>query len=363
MKKAFFIFTLLFAVSTFAQNQTYSGSVTGIPVKDRDGWFDFALVLPTVNKEQIIDFKLDTFVSPLTDSLRALGQKIDVPSNLSVPTQTERYIFNIRLSKPAYRLPWSDGNLKGLGALQGNFIFRDVIDKVRGGAPLFSLINDFNFRTFSVVSNPIIPQNLEAGRSPLNYVASLTARNDNESRFTSLGISFHKTDETSYFPVDLKKLNRSTPTQIRATQNGLRIAAIVPNSIFDFETLVNKAKPIPFSLAWNYSSKDQNLLLPILNNYVQTSSSNLFVDARALNSEHNILGYKISLIDANDNPVASKLYFGELTSEVSYPLGYNFTKVRLDVYASKYDIPELLLNSEQIIDYTDFVSRYENTVY
>lgn len=369
MKKMASYFTLIILITVLthpglAQEQIYSGTVTDVPAKSRDGVFDFALVLPTVTKEQVMNFSLSTFVSPLNDTLRALGQKINVPSNLSVPTQTERYILNIRLSKPEYRLPWSDGNLAGIGALHGNFIFRDVIDKVRRGDPIFSLINDFTFRSYSVITNPNGVQNIRAGVSPLMFQTSLTAENDNESNYTSLGVSFQKTSETTYFPIDLKKLANDSPTKLRATQEGLRVVAIVPNSIFGAATLNHRTqKTMPFSLAWNYINKNVNPMLPILNGYVQATGSSLFIDASALNAEFNIIGYKISLIDQQEKTLVSKLYTGSVADEVSYPLGYDFSKVRLDVYASKYDIPKLLLNPDEIIDYTDFVSRYEEIVF
>lgn len=114
-----------------------------------DDRIDFSIVLSPLSMEQILKFALEEVISDEMDTVRLpLGQSIEVPSNLSIPRQRERYIVPITFEKLRYRAPLSGQNRTSLYALKGSFAFSRVIDKFRGGGLSSDLVNEVNFESF-----------------------------------------------------------------------------------------------------------------------------------------------------------------------------------------------------------------------
>jgi hypothetical protein len=136
--------TLKLNTSYLAQKAELRGQVTNLPIVNMDKLIDFGLVMPALSRGDILNFDLDLVISPLTDVLSVAGQKADLPSNVSLPTQKENYIFNLTVSKPVYRLMVPTLGPKRFFAARGRFPFKAVVDELRDGKPFYELLNYFS---------------------------------------------------------------------------------------------------------------------------------------------------------------------------------------------------------------------------
>jgi hypothetical protein len=347
-------------LKSYSADADVSGQVTGYNIRNNDNIFNFALALPVLTKKQMLNFNLDMFLSPETDTVTALGQSFEVPSNLSIPEQRERYIFSIRFNKPSYRLPWSQtSDLFGVGALEGQFPFRQVIDKVRGGSPLFTLINDFTFTSFSLkeIRQPV--ENLVVGETPHSHIMRLNGLTSENSPFMTLGVALDSEDGDFYFPIDLKLLSLSDSPPLRVTLNSHAMLAIVPKDIFAPVTLRDQSLEFPFSIIWR--AKRENKALPILTDLIEITSAGLSVNSNAVSKDHTVVGYKVSLFDVSDNIIFEDLRLGSVPNRVNIPGNINYRKIRLDVYAS--DSKTTLKDEDDLVEITDYLSRYEKNLF
>lgn len=128
--------------SYLPQRAQLSGQVTQLPVQNGDKLIDFGLVMPALSRADIINFDLDQVISPFTDILTVAGQSAPLPSNVSLPTQKESYIFNLTVSKPVYRLMVPTFEPQTFYAARGRFPFKKVVDKLRDGAAFYEILND-----------------------------------------------------------------------------------------------------------------------------------------------------------------------------------------------------------------------------
>lgn len=110
-----------------------------------DGYIDFSLVIPAFTQRSIIDFDISSVISPESDVISVAGQRIALPSNISLPRQSESYIIPITLDKPIYRSYVRDPGFYKIFATHGRFPFKRVVDKLRNGNSIFDIINDFEF--------------------------------------------------------------------------------------------------------------------------------------------------------------------------------------------------------------------------
>ncbi len=111
----------------------------------RDGKVDFALVMPALSRKQILSFDVSTVLSPENDSLRILGRELLVPSNLSLPKQSETYVLPITLDKPVFRIFTRNPGQYKMIAAHGQFPLQRVVDEIRNGKSIFDVINHFTF--------------------------------------------------------------------------------------------------------------------------------------------------------------------------------------------------------------------------
>ena len=55
----------------------------------KDGFIDFSLTIPTFTRQSLLHFDLSSVISPEVDTISVIGQKVELPSNLSLPKQKE----------------------------------------------------------------------------------------------------------------------------------------------------------------------------------------------------------------------------------------------------------------------------------
>lgn len=161
-----------------ADNLEVKGNTTGFGSLPTDGMADFGLVIPAFTQKKLMHFDISAVISPSVDTIRVAGQKLDLPSNLTLPDQTENYMIPIRLSKPRYRtFVRRDGQHKFF-ALHGRFPFKKVIDDVRGGKSVYDIINHFDFVGGGVTDVPVDKSGglADMSVSTVNFNSTLTVR-------------------------------------------------------------------------------------------------------------------------------------------------------------------------------------------
>lgn len=127
------------------------GIATGFKSKDQDKVMDFALLIPGIRKEELLAFNIDMFVSPKTDEVTVYGQKMQLPSNTSVPKQKENYsLFPVTIDKPTYRMYFEEPGVKRVSAIYGSFPFSKTVSEMQKGASFIDMINNFSIKGGSV---------------------------------------------------------------------------------------------------------------------------------------------------------------------------------------------------------------------
>lgn len=135
------------------------GATSGYTVKNGDGLIDFGLVMSTFAKRDLFNFDIGMVMSPYKDVIEIIGNQVKLPSNVGLPKQNERYIFNINFDKPNYRLYFKTPGTKNVFAVRGRFPLDKVIDGYQDGKELFELVNDFDMQ------GGTLTQALVAGKS------------------------------------------------------------------------------------------------------------------------------------------------------------------------------------------------------
>lgn len=126
------------------------GQVTQLPVSNGDKFIDFGLVIPTLNRFDLLSFDIDQIISPYNDTISVVGNEISLPSNVSLPTQKENYFLPITLSKPQYRVYTPYSGSKTYYALSGRFPFKTVVDEFQNDKKFFEVLNYFSFTNGSL---------------------------------------------------------------------------------------------------------------------------------------------------------------------------------------------------------------------
>lgn len=129
----------------FNSKAQLKGVTSGHPVKHKDGNIDFALVMSAMTRQDLLNFQIQKILSPVNDKITVKGQEMSVPSNISLPNQTENYLFfSVNINKPAYRLFFADKGVQRVFAARGRFPFKEVVDGMRNESEIFELINLFS---------------------------------------------------------------------------------------------------------------------------------------------------------------------------------------------------------------------------
>lgn len=174
----------------------------------RDGNLHFGLVLPALSRRQLLNFDISQIISPESDTIRVLGQSVDLPSNLTLPRQSETYIFPITFDKPKFRSFVRKPGEYNFVATHGRFPLSRVINEIRAGRSLFEVINHFTFigggSQFVQVSPQGAQQDINVDSMSFSHKVSVpvpTVPADKEVVIISLA----QTSAGLLFPTDLKR--------------------------------------------------------------------------------------------------------------------------------------------------------------
>lgn len=135
----------------FAAASELRGNTSGHPIKNKDNVVDFSLVMAGMTRQDLLNFQIQKVISPVSDTIKAVGQEISVPANVSLPNQTEKkFLFDVNLNKPQYRLFFPDKGVKRVFVARGRFPFDSVVDGFMDKKQIFELINFFTITGGSI---------------------------------------------------------------------------------------------------------------------------------------------------------------------------------------------------------------------
>lgn len=216
-----------------------TGTTADLPIKNKDGFVDFGLVMPAFTKMDMLSFNMNSVISPQSDQISILGQDIKVPANISLPRQDEKYsLFTATLDKPLYRIYAEQPGVTRVFAARGRFPFRSTADALRGGAEFYELINDFKISGGAIRdieiksgSNKVdIPTQELTFAAPMEWTAP-NFRND--ETFIAIGVSH----QSGYMiPTDVKKLTAKQKMALNTLPDTESLALGVLKKTADMKT-------------------------------------------------------------------------------------------------------------------------------
>ncbi len=206
------------------------GNSTGFGNLKNDGVFDIGLIVQAIPRAQLSTVNLQSLISPETDHLTVLGQSVDLPSNITIPDQTESYIFPLHFAKPDYRLYLPQSGAWQIAALHARVPFKSTVDALQSGKSMVDIVNTFDFREGSItpltLTQPSTSQDLAVNSIAFTKNLTFTAP-AYDSSLNLLTISLANTNG-SYYPTDIKNVAPSSTIQLSApanSQDGMVLAA------------------------------------------------------------------------------------------------------------------------------------------
>jgi hypothetical protein len=152
-----------------------------------------------------------------------------VPSNLSVPTQSEFYILPLTLSKPTYRIAFTQTGPQKVAAIHARFKVSQVASDLEKGTPFAELINKFTFVEGSIKPVTILP-GITTLSIPVNSFAfsssiPVTAP-DFDPKLMMLSMAVPEMDG-AFMISDAKRLNPHETVKLVAPKSGVANGLVV----------------------------------------------------------------------------------------------------------------------------------------
>jgi|GEM_PF-3046157 len=383
---------LFFSTASLAQNtkgvevpetvvDSLVGSVDDYNIRNGDDRLDFGLVIPSLTKAQVMDFNLSYVLSSETAVIRAAGQKINVPSNLSLPKQNERYsFFTIRVDKPEFKLPLTSQGLPSeVVALEGRFPFTSTVDNLRAGKPLFTVINSFSFKSYSVspldVNAPDAPLALSVGQRAINgaqveFISPLAEDTDFVTLGLNLASSIGEDSTIRHFPIDIKTLEQPEFLKTDLASNTTPLVVSIPKAVFESAEDAS-TKPFPFTMVWGEAAPAVSL--PLAKTFVSFRSENTEADQIDIDftkiTNVDVIGIEATFVDAEGGEVQNTFEIGNFKELVIIVIPEGAARARVDIYAIDSDpilasiIVENALTEDDILKEAKYITRYEEDLY
>lgn len=194
------------------------GDTSGFGNLKNDGIFDIGLVVQAITRAQLSTLNLQSLISPEVDHFTVLGQSVDLPSNITIPSQTENYIFPLHFDKSTFRLFLPTSGTWQIAALHARVPFKSTIDALQNGRSIIDIVNTFEFREGSVTPINIMAatqsQDLTVNAAAFTKSISFTAPAFDRS-MSLLTISLANSNG-AYYPTDIKNVASSSTVQLTA---------------------------------------------------------------------------------------------------------------------------------------------------
>lgn len=259
------------------------GIATGLPVVDNDKLVDFALVMPMMRKADLINIDISQIISPFTDTISAAGQKMSVPSNVSLPRQKENYVIGITLNKPLYRLKTPTLGPKKYVATRGRFVFKKVVDEFRAGKAFHELINHFTIfaggMRDAVVTGP--ETMLDISANDYQFTSQLSV-NPTTPQNGEVALVIAANDIDGYMmPTDVKRVTAGQQTKLQTMPSrSVQILNIIKKES-EFMSNTPGSDRISASLL-PYSANREYRMLPLIENPSMSHQGRYVINAQVL---------------------------------------------------------------------------------
>ena len=199
-----------------------TGETPGISTVNKDDKADFAIVFPAVSRAELFNFKLTSIISSDRDPVDVRGNRIFLPSNLTLPRQTEKYsIFSVELNKPKYRTRFVHKGDYKVFAAHGQFPFSSTIAAFRQGKDLVDMLNDLTF-----LKGTLAPVSATAASNPLDiplqqgttFSAGLSLESPTLLQGEVLLVASLLNDSALFYPTDVKLMESRTKRYLSLPQ-------------------------------------------------------------------------------------------------------------------------------------------------
>ncbi len=226
-----------------AQEFEVQGTTSGYGRLIQDGKVDFGLVIPAISREQMLAFDVSAMISPKIDTIEIVGNRVNLPSNIALPQQTETYVFPIQLNKPDYRVyVRQPGNYK-LTAIHGQFPLQRVVNDIRAGKSIFEVINHFNFteggQTDVTVNGNLSALNMDVNQSRFDSSVAVRAPNLGANQIM-LSVSLMEQNGL-FMPTDLKRLTSGQSMNLKSKGTNRSVLSLL---LEDNTELVNNTESL-----------------------------------------------------------------------------------------------------------------------
>lgn len=215
------------------------GKTSGHPVRNKDNIIDFSFVMSAMTRQDLLNFQIQKVISPLNDTIKAVGQEISIPSNVSLPKQTEKkFFFDVNLEKPQYRLQFPKTGVHRVFIARGRFPFNSVVDGFLEKKDIIEMINFFSINGGSLRDVDILPgvTNLDVEVNDLTFQVKKAFKapvlKDNQ-----VMIALAATDNNGYLiPTDFKRVTSQQSVNLSTWQEfPVYLAQVLKNQYeFDF---------------------------------------------------------------------------------------------------------------------------------
>lgn len=295
-------FQIKLSTASLTTRPVIKGQVTGLPVKDGDKMIDFSLVIPTIAKSDLMSFDLDSIVSPFNDTIDIIfGKKASLPSNVSLPTQKEKYNFliSLTLSKPEHRVYANHYGAKTFYAFSGKFPFKKVMEQLNEDKKFYEVMNSFQFTNGSIrevtVASPSSVLNIPSGEIKFEGAQANVKGATIAADEVVMLIPLSDLSGERFVPTDVKRLESNQTAALKTVAGTpVHIVSLLKKAA-DFDQATQDPANRSSASMVVYKTGMQSSLLPLLpagptvvNNggaYKITvpQSSNMTLDSQAVN--------------------------------------------------------------------------------
>ncbi|MES2800904.1 MAG: hypothetical protein V4654_00300 [Bdellovibrionota bacterium] len=278
------------------------GQVTGLPVKDGDKMMDFSLVIPTISKGDLMSFDLDSIVSPFDDTIDIIfGKTADLPSNVSLPTQKEKYNFliSLTLSKPEHRVYTNNYGQKTFYAFSGKFPFKEVMEQLNADKQFYEVMNSFHFTNGSIrevtVAGPSTALNIPSGEIKFDGTQAGVKGATILADEVVMLLSLNDLSGGRFVPSDVKRLESKQTAALKTIAGKPTYIVSLLKKAIDFDSATQDVANRSSASMIAYKAGMQSSLLPLLPagprvahvggayQITMPQSSNMTSDAQAVN--------------------------------------------------------------------------------
>lgn len=196
------------------------GTATGIPTKDKDGFVDFAILLDSLTKKDILNFNINKVISPWTEKISVAGFEFPIPQNIFLPKQKESYFLPVTLQKPWFNLFYDSYGKKSLYSLRGKFPLKKMLSELQNKKPYYELINHFEMSSAGRLDHELTTTSLNpevnSAQIVLDKTFTVKAPQVDDTQVI-LGISCFK-EKNFYQPLDIKYMQSGQTITFKTSQ-------------------------------------------------------------------------------------------------------------------------------------------------